>query len=62
MRLGSELQFIPTVNEPDEYGDDEQARTFRFLKEQTLRTTTKGSDFEIGRVALEAMAQSSVVR
>jgi hypothetical protein len=60
-RLGSDLQFIPTINEPDEYDDDEQARTFRFLKEQTLHTTTKGSDVEIGRVAIEAIAQSTIV-
>lgn len=60
LRLGSELQFIPTVNELDDYDDDELRRTFRLLKEQTLLTTTKGSDAEVGRVALEALAQSSV--
>ena len=59
-RLGNELQFIPTVNELDDY-DDEQTRTFRFLKEQTLHATTKSSVDEIGRVALETLAQSTVV-
>ena len=61
LRLGSDLQFIPTVNDLDEYDDDELGRMFRLLKEQTLHTTTKGSDDEIGRVALEALAQSTVV-
>lgn len=59
-RLGSELQFIPTVNELDDHDEDEQRRMFRLLKEQTIQTTTKGGDAEIGRVALEALAQSSV--
>ena len=60
-RLDSELQFIPTVNEMEDYDEDEPGRSFRFLKEQTLFTTTEGSDAEIGRVALEALAQSSFV-
>jgi hypothetical protein len=59
-RLGSQLQFIPTVNELDDNDDDELGRMFRLRKEQTLLTTTNGSDAEIGRAALEALAQSSV--
>ena len=62
MRLRTDLQFIPSVNEPDPEGDEEYKRTFRLLRDRMLHTTTNVDDGELGRVALEALAQSSIAR